>query len=212
MKRFSNVLRLALYVTVLTAALNVPASRAAGPPSGLDVNVVNTMPVPVQGNMTVGGSVGITGTANVNVTNTVPTQNAGGGAATQVGQPASKLVSLLCNSKGCFQIARDGKAGGSLFSVPAGEALVITDVQWINESLRTPGSYAFTELDVNGAGVAIFSALVDATGVWAGQAHLATGAVITSGNTVSVAWLSANLPPGGAEPFAYLQGYLAPNQ
>jgi len=209
MKRFSNVLRLALCASVLAVTLSVPATRAAGPPSGLDVTVINT-PLPVTG--TVSGSVSITGTPNVNVTNTtatpVPTQNVGGGAATQVGQPASKLVSLICNSTGCFPIARNGTASGAVFSVPAGEALVVTDVQWVNESLRTQGSYAFTELHINSGTVAIFSALVDTTRISAGQAHLTAGVVVTSGNTVSVVWPSVD---STEEPFAFLQGYLVPN-
>jgi hypothetical protein len=224
MKRPGYIRELALSVTLFVIFVSVPATSAAqgGPPSGLNVTVTNTSsnPVPVTGTVNVGsavtGSVSITGTPSVSVTNTatnpVPTQNVGGGAATQVGQPASNLVSLLCNSKGCFPIARNGTASGSKFSVPAGQALVITDVQWVIESVRTQGSYDFTELHINSAVVAIFSALVDATSVSAGQAHLANAAVVTPGNSVSLFWPNADLPPTGEEPFGFLQGYLVPNQ
>src|SRR5689334_2921167 len=69
-----------LLVAVLAVGLSVPANRAAGggPPSGLDVNVINT-PLPVQGTVNVGnfpatssvsGSVSISGTPSVNVANT----------------------------------------------------------------------------------------------------------------------------------------------
>jgi hypothetical protein len=66
MKRFSHVLRLAVCVSVLAMTLSVPVTRAAGPPSGLDVNVVNTpsnpVPVTLHGTSTVSGNVAITNT------------------------------------------------------------------------------------------------------------------------------------------------------
>ncbi len=191
MKRFGNILRFALCVSVLAIPLGVPTrSRAVdpGPPSGLNVTVTNT------------------------TSNPVLTQNVGGGAATQVGQPASNLLGLLCNSKGCFPIARNGTASGSKFSVPAGQALVITDVQWVFETTRTQGSYDFTFLQINSKDVAVFSAPIDPSSISAGQAHLANAAVITPGNTVSLNWPNAELPPAGEEPFGFIQGYLVPNQ
>lgn len=58
----------------------------------------------------------------------VPTQNVGGGAATQVGQFVSKLVLLNCLD---FSVAGACSTTpfGPAFTVPAGQALVITDVQ-----------------------------------------------------------------------------------
>ena len=76
MKGFNKVFRVVLCMSVLAVTLSVPATRAAGPPSGLDVNVVNTssnpVPVTLQGAGTVSGSVAITNTPNVNVANTRP--------------------------------------------------------------------------------------------------------------------------------------------
>jgi hypothetical protein len=81
-------------------------------------------------------------TGSVTVTNPasspVPRQNVGGGAATLVGQPASKLVNLLCVSTNpCLT-----NNGNDVFSVPSGEALVITDVQW-NSRLHHQQQMAF---------------------------------------------------------------------
>jgi hypothetical protein len=75
-----NMLRPWLLMGVLAVSLSVPASRAAGggPPSGLDVTVINT-PLTVQGTVNVGnlpattavsGSVSVTGTPSVSVVNT----------------------------------------------------------------------------------------------------------------------------------------------
>lgn len=66
MKKFNNVLRLALCVSVLAVTLSVPSTWAAGPPGGLSVDVVNTpsnpVPVTLQGTSTVSGNVVVTNT------------------------------------------------------------------------------------------------------------------------------------------------------
>jgi hypothetical protein len=184
MKKLGRILRLALWLSLLAIALSVPTiSPAQGPPSGLNATVINT------------------------AANPVPTQNVGGGAATQVGQPAGKLVNLLCIGSapgpGCFQIFPDGSTGGSVFSVPSGQALVITDAQWFRLGL-TPGVYGSVGPSVNGTLLAFFTALSDASGIASGQSHLGTGVVVAPGNTITV-----SLVGGGS---AHLQGYLVPNQ
>jgi hypothetical protein len=238
-KKFGTSLRLTLCVSLLAAiALSFPtSSQAADPaPTPLNVTVTNT-PLPVQGTVgvnnfpgtqnvsgtvnvgnfpasnTVTGSVSITGTPAVNVTNTVtnpvPTQNVGLGVATQVGQPASKVVSLSCEPQplgGCVRRFRDGHIDAVEYQVPSGEALVITDVQWsfISSSLA-PGSYdSFTinATSLVGLQVLTLSALVDASGKLAGQAHLSTGVVIDPGGFVSSSTTGV----------IDLQGYLVPNQ
>src|SRR5260370_29834403 len=130
MKKFNNVLRLALYVTVLIVALSAPATRAAGPPSGLDVHVVNTpsnpVPVTLQGTGTVSGNVAITNTPNVNVVNT-PTVNIGNSLKpsqlvtleTTIGCP-TRLPCTAFDQLECADATRHG------FSIPAGEGLVVT--------------------------------------------------------------------------------------
>ena len=72
MKRFKNHLIVAAVLSVLAVIgtiMNSPKAAAQGPPGGLAVNIVNPLPVPVTGSTTVSGSVRITGTPDVNVTN-----------------------------------------------------------------------------------------------------------------------------------------------
>jgi hypothetical protein len=231
MKTFGSPLRLTLYLSLLAAiALSFPASSPAadpGPPSGFNVNVVNT-PLPVQGTVNVGnfpasntvtGSVSITGTPNVSVVNTssnpVPTQNVGGGAATQLGQVASRLVNLTCNQAAnavfdCVQMLADGSFASSSFSPPTGQALVLTDVQWDASSQLSAGTYDalilfFTAGGKPSSSVTFFSAPVDPAGGFAGQHHMATGIVVPPGATMFVS-------ASGGSAHAFAQGYLVPNQ
>ena len=64
-----------LGITAFAALLFAPAaviSAPAGPPEGLDVNIVNPLPVPVtvDGQATITGDVNVVNTPDVNVTNT----------------------------------------------------------------------------------------------------------------------------------------------
>jgi hypothetical protein len=117
-----------LCVIVLAVAFTVPKSSLAadpGPAAGINVNVVNT-PLPVQGTVNVGnfpasstvsGSVSITGTPNVKVTNTrsapVLTRDVDNPAL----QPFqnSQVISTPAGLLG----------GDGTFTVPAGKRLVI---------------------------------------------------------------------------------------
>src|SRR5262249_39112767 len=70
MKRFKNHLFAAALLSALAiigAIMNSHQAAAQGPPNGLAVNIVNPVPVPVT------GSLGITGTPNVPVTNPATT-------------------------------------------------------------------------------------------------------------------------------------------
>jgi hypothetical protein len=150
-------------------------------------------------------------TTNVNVVNSisspVPTQNVGGGAATQVGQPASKIVNATCSVE------------ADCYTVPSGDVLVLTDLQWVGfQSLRGQGDYDFLNIQLcvpssSGTGCgsqsytlpAEFSSLVDGTRDFAGQVHLTTGIIVPSGQTVI----------GGTDSGSgtvSMQGYLVPNQ
>src|SRR5262249_59509234 len=72
MSRFKDHLIVAAVFAVLAATgtvMNSHQATAQGPPGGVAVNIVNPVPMPVTGSTTVSGTVGITGTPNVNVTN-----------------------------------------------------------------------------------------------------------------------------------------------
>ena len=136
----------------------------------------------------------------------VPTQNVGGGAATQVGQPVSKIVNLTCFSTGpdfgCSLLD-----GGSLFTVPSGAALVITDVQFKFQSTAGVGNYGFVSLldSVTGNELIPLSGLTDTNLNVVGQVHLGAGAVVQPGSRISI-------QPFGTKDVAFVQGYLVPNQ
>ncbi len=189
-----------------TPSVDVKNFPTTQPVSGT-VNIGN---FPASNSVT--GSVNITGTPNVNVVNTavnpVPTQNVGLGAATQVGQPASKLINLTCDSTGvCRQILPDGTLITTPFSVPPNEALVITDVQFGFTSDAGQGNYDVGALRVaisggSSGGIVIFSGVVDGQKDVSGQIHLGTGVVVGPGHSITHSGLF----------FAGIQGYLVPNQ
>jgi hypothetical protein len=170
-----------LFWSGLVVALGVNTSGVAGPPT-TNALIVNTPSSPVA------------------------TQNVGGGAATQVGQPVSNIVNLTCVYGipiGCYQVIGDG-----LFAVPSGEALVITDVQFRLQSTTGTGNYNIATLlvdSVTGNQLLPLSGLTDANSIVLGQVHLGTGVVLPSGSGVS-------LRPFGSKDFAFVQGYLVPNQ
>ena len=116
MKRFSNVFRLALCVSVLAVTLSVPATRAAGPPAGLDVNVVNT-PLPVTGSVT--GTIGLAPGTSVQIDNPVgnPVRVRNVNDAIQPVQ-ASGGCSSTSGTVGCVPAS-------TFYTVPAGKRLVI---------------------------------------------------------------------------------------
>jgi len=201
-------------LSVLTVALTARVSTAASAPVTVTNTASNPVPVSVQGTGSVTGSVTVTNSASnpVPVTGTVTTQNAGGGAATQVGQSASNIVYLVCTS----QIDNGNCASvfiGGAFKVPNGEALVITDLQFFGSltlgSTLPTGTYVGIGLGPNPFGVnASFLAPTDPTGGFYGQVHLSTGIVFGPGSTPFAQSSGASEMQMATQ----LQGYLVPNQ
>ena len=147
MKKSDVARRWHRYVIVIAVALSAPAIDpvfAQGPPGGLGVNVLNT-PLPVQGAVSVGGSVSISGTPNVNVTNTpsVTVANTASSpvpvAVTSSGAPYSlEVVGDCSNNINCFITFPD---------VPAGKMLVIRHVSaQARPNSGSPAIFDFAEL------------------------------------------------------------------
>jgi hypothetical protein len=109
MTRFGRILPPILCVSVLAVLSAPPTTEAAGPPSGLNVNVV-------------GGSVSVTGTPNVKVTNTasnpVPTRDVDNPA-----QQPFQQDSVLSTPDGLL-------GADDTFTVPDGKRLVIEFVSF----------------------------------------------------------------------------------
>jgi len=204
---------------VCFAQTSTKAQTSSPTASTQNVNVVNTptvnvgtLPaVTVIGTPAVSAAqsgswnVGITGIPGVQVTNTiaqaVPTLTAGPSLVTHMGQLPSSHVNLVSISgTSCsqwFRIASDGQ--GSLFTIPAGDVLVITDVEFEDSSFAA-GSY-HVNLDVGGSGVLGGVALVDASGWLVNQHHLTSGIVVSSLPTCGITGTSAS-------PSARIYGYL----
>jgi len=217
MKRFSNVLRVALCVSVLTVALSVPATRAAGPPSGLDVNVVNTpsnpVPVSLQGTGTVSGNVAITNTPNVKVVNT-PTVNIGNSLR------PSQLVTVetFGNCPGGLGIAFDQLEGADGtrqgFSIPAGKVLVVTAAE-LDGRLGGAGHVGnlifFKVAGSDTSRVTQVAGAFDNAGILSRALSFPSGAAVKSGVTLCV--LASDVSTGAAlTARGWVHGYLADDE
>jgi len=207
MKEFANIFRLVLCVSVLaltnSRALagstvtvgNVPLpvqgtvsvdSVGSLPPVTGTVNVSNLPATQaVSGTVSVSNLPSVSGTVNVGNTasSPVPTQNVGGGAATQVGQPASNLVNLACFPSGgtingnCEQFSSNGTFLPGPYLVPSGKVLVLTDVDW-----------------------ALFNSPIGST----------TTAIVAATGTTITATTGTQMAAGNNS-FTYMQGYLVPS-
>jgi len=155
---------------------------------------------------TAGAPVTVTNTAS----NPVPTQNVGGGAATHVGQPASSFVNLICDFANAPATGLCKTRSGS-FTVPNGEALIVTDAEFSGFVDNTfANKYVFLDLEATEGSNPItvvssidLSTLADTAGHYAGQLHLTTGWVVPPGGSIFGV---------GAGTIFDVQGYLVPNQ
>lgn len=141
MKQVGKVSLVTLGFGVLIAVLGSISSGSVGaqggPPGGLDVTVVNT-PLPVSAQQSGAWNVGINGTPTVAM-------------PTHLGAQPSDLVTLECiggaGGDQCAEIRRifpDGTEGVSAFTIPNGQSLIITDIQWC--SVLTTGVATGTQV------------------------------------------------------------------
>ncbi len=186
MKHFSKLMLIAVGSGILTVALSLVPSKPAGATGSAPVTVMNT-PLPIQGtvgaaqsgpwNVGVTGSVnatqsgpwnvGIIGTPSVNISNSTSSpvlqRNADAGTLTHVGQKASNLVGLFTSSsifdlEGYTRFLPDGSRISN-FTIPAGQALVVTDVHWFCGQAPA-GTEVFFDLTVSG--LIIFNSIATA--------------------------------------------------
>jgi len=230
MKGFRKVFRVVLCMSVLAFAIGVPPTRAAGPPSGLDVNVVNTpsnpVPVTLQGTSTVSGNVAVTNTPNVNVVNT-PTVNVGNSLKpSQLVAVTSNVgnTGISCHATGgnpvsgatAIDLLQNADATSSSFSIPNGKVLVITDAQAIAISLGSAGHEAQAALIRVGTGgtnsIAEVHGPLDSGGRLAGAFTFPTGAVVKSGVALCVQVFDFNTLTNIPFALGTVHGYLADDQ
>ena len=134
------------------------------------------------------------------------------GSTTHVGQNESQLVQLACNTgeTTCFAIVEpEGYQSGTSYVVPSDHTLIVTDWEWSSFSKALAGSHLYDELDSINQGqteTLVFSyALADAQGKAYAHEHFASGIRVGSGLTVS------DIAASTSQGYAYIQGYLVPN-
>ncbi len=132
------------------------------------------------------------------------------GTTTHVGQHESQLVSLVCLTgfSHCFEI--DGEGGYSsstAYTVPSGHTLIVTDYQYFNMTNNPSLAGAIGGDSFIGTKGGLGTSLVinDTNGDSAGHEHYASGIRVSSGVTIYDSAASAG------RAYAYIQGYLVPN-
>jgi hypothetical protein len=150
------------------------------------VNVANTPAVSISGTP----AVSLAGTPGVTVANTaaqpVPTATAGASLATHMGQLPSEHVILQsfgtrnCPSSSWVRI--DPSGNPSLFTIPNGKNLVITDADLSAFFTgNSPGYYSAVGLELGAGASSVLDSFVlaDPSGTLATQQHLTSGIVVS---------------------------------
>jgi hypothetical protein len=111
------------------------------------------------------------------------------------------------------RILPDGSAAAGLFTVPAGQAFVLTDYSWVINSAAPNTTYTIALVNQNNFGVDMQGGVADASGLAFGSTHLNPGIAFTEAGDehfVEVGLGSQN-PPLVLHDMV-LHGYLTPNQ
>ena len=220
MNMSGNMRRSWLLVGVLAVSLSVPAGRAAGggPPSGLDVTVINT-PLPVQGTVNIGnlpattavsGSVTVTGTPNVNVVNT-PSVNVANLPAVSLEPGRSPYQQFGGFNPGPDNCPNQFFCVATFSPVPAGKRLVITHFS-AGFTLVGPVTEAMASIGADGdvgSTLDVPATLISATF----NRYLASSAVtfyVDAGRSPSVFISGQNVTPSSNSVSITLVGYLVP--
>jgi hypothetical protein len=140
------------------------------------------------------------------------------GTTTHVGQNESRLVSLLCAGRDvfsvnpCQEIDPEGKVSNTSYVVPSGFTLILTDYEWqvvvTSPVCGTAGDLTTDQLHnaKTGDPYATVLSIADPIGHSYGHEHYSTGIRVGSG--VMLDDFQGNENHCG---FAYVQGYLVPN-
>ena len=127
---------------------------------------------------------------------------------------ASNIVSLMSTSTGFRRVTANGVLGGSEFVVPADQALIITDVEWVRTcGSCTTGPNDKITLEVfgsSGSHRTVYTSVAPATGS-NGQSGandaMSTGFVVGEGGHVGIAPAFSN---ASNVLTVFLHGYLVP--
>lgn len=174
----------ALRAIVMSAGLVVASvTPAISAPSSVPVTVVNTPSVNVANSVAVTGSVSLAPGAQVTLPN-------------HLGVRTANLITLWCfaqdgpNYPTCSsfrQIDSAGVLAATPFVIPAGETLVITDMDW-EATLAAAGATVFLNLGCTSGCSFIYSSstMADSQGIAAKSDHLTSGLYLTYVPSVTV--------------------------
>lgn len=131
------------------------------------------------------------------------------GTTTHVGQNESQLVSLTCPGvSGCYSVDPAGETSfPTLYVVPSGYTLIVTDWEWVFTGKGTPGNLVENQLVSTPTRLQfVFSlGLIQSGGGTFTHEHYETPIRVASGVTIED-FLAAN-----GDAFSAIQGYLVPN-
>jgi hypothetical protein len=135
------------------------------------------------------------------------------GTTTHVGQNESQLVALSCASGNsyCNAVDPQGNIDTTAYAVPTGYTLIVTDYEWTRSISLSADRTVFDLLEFESSSPPVFhnlvhsSAVTDSLGIASVHDRFATGVRIGSGiQPVDNQALNST-------GFAYVQGYLVPN-
>jgi len=132
------------------------------------------------------------------------------GTTTHVGQNESQLVSLFCEGEGvegqCFPVDGTGNLSRTAYTVPAGYTLIVSDYQfWAHNLGLKAGQTGSDSFQGTNGTLGIGYAIADEDGVISGHEHYASGIRVSAGTSI------IDYDGTLTHAFAYIQGYLVPN-
>jgi hypothetical protein len=180
MERYKKFFLLAVSLGLLGVIVTVFGTKQAHALIATMVQVVNSASNPVP----------VAGTVNM---------------PTHLGQNPSSLITLECIVVTCTQQFADGSTTGSVYTIPAGDELVVTDIDWrVSDPSKNAGDSVTFHLYAGG------HPIYDTVGTNLLPDHSAAGADhLTSGIVLSVT-PSTDSPPTNGTVEVFLRGYLVP--
>jgi hypothetical protein len=215
MKRFARLFVVTVGLAILGLVVALVPHRDAQAQGPTQVQVVNTpLPVSVSGRVAVAVSENPLRVAVVN--NALPVSGTVGLASgsvvitpTHLGVPVGNLVTLECISSGTTcssfrQISSGGVEATTDYSIPPGETLIITDLNW-EATFGTAGHTIFLSLGCTSSCAFTYtsSVVADAGGLGTTTDHLTSGLALVYLPTIS-------LGSAGHLSQLLLRGYLTP--
>lgn len=124
------------------------------------------------------------------------------------------LELVLTQPNAWAQIFPDGSSSSGVFTIPAGQAFVLTDYSWVADETDAPNStYVISLVNKNNTEVDEQGGVLDGNGIAFGSAHLNTGIAFTDSGNPHFVEINLGFTTGNIEVHhMVLHGYMTPNQ